>query len=392
MLLYLHVPFCRSKCDYCGFYSEIFSEQACEAYVSHLLREISYWGRTLKKPEITSVFFGGGTPSLLPGRDILDITRALRKNFKQSADVEVTFECNPDSVANKEYLHTLKVAGVTRISMGVQSLDDAVLAMLGRRHTGAQAISAFFMLRGAGFNNINLDLIWGVPGQRLKLWLDQLKAVCSLKPDHLSCYGLTVEEDTPFERRCLAREITLPDEEEQARMFIYGAEYLESQGFIQYEISNFARMGFLCRHNLGYWEGREYLGLGPAAVSTIGGRRWENPQNLQQWLQQVRDVRLGSRAEHLDLPTRVRELVMLRLRTARGLRLKAYKELTGHDFTRRHARLIQALHRNNLLRISNGYLRLTKQGLLVSDTIIENFFKHMEEAEQKQQENPLESI
>ncbi len=386
MLLYVHVPFCRSKCDYCGFHSEIVSEEAREAYVSHLLREISFWGRKLKKPQISSVFFGGGTPSLLPARDLMDITRALRKHFKQDKDVEVSFECNPDSVADKEYARALKIAGVTRISLGVQSFDDKALTMLGRRHSAMQAINAFTMLRGAGFNNINMDLIWGLPGQRLKLWREQLKFACELAPDHLSCYGLTVEDGTPLEHRCLSRELELPHEEELARMFLYGADYLESQGYLQYEISNFAKMGFFCKHNLGYWEGQDYLGVGPAAVSTISGERWENPTTVRHWVQTVENVQLGKNREPLDLPTRVKELVMLRLRTARGLRLKAYREITGREFTKQHNRLVRALHQNNLLRISKGYLRLTRRGMLVSDTIVENFFRNMDLPELEERE------
>lgn len=381
MLLYVHVPFCRSKCDYCAFHSEILDDAARDAYVANLLREISYWGRKLKKPSVSSVFFGGGTPSLLPAADLMNITRALRKSFKQTPDVEISFECNPDSVATPEYARALKVAGVTRVSLGVQSFDDAVLSMLGRRHSAMQALRAYSLLRSAGFNNINLDLIWGLPGQRLKLWREQLKTACGLKPEHLSCYCLTVEEDTPLERRCLAREITLPEEAELARMFLYGAEYLESEGFLQYEISNFAKMGFSCKHNLGYWEGRDYIGMGPAAVSTISGQRWENPPLVRDWIEAVQNVRLGAERETLDLQARVRELIMLRLRTARGLRLKAYRDITGRDFTKQHVRLVTALHQNNLLRISKGYVRLTKQGLLVSDTIIANLFDNMDALE-----------
>jgi len=377
MQLYVHVPFCRSKCDYCGFHSEIYDDSLREAYVSHLLRELSFWGRKLKKPEVSSVFFGGGTPSLLPAADLMDITRSLRKNFKQTKDVEISFECNPDSVADKEYVRALKAAGITRISLGVQSFDDRMLQLMGRRHTAMQSFTAYSMLRGAGFNNINLDLIWGLPGQRLKLWREQLKFACELKPDHLSCYGLTVEDGTPLELRCLNRELELPSEDEAARMFLYGADYLESQGFLQYEISNFSKMGFFCKHNLGYWEGADYLGVGPAAVSTISGERWENPTSVKAWIAAVQGVQLGAERERLDLQTRVRELVMLRLRTARGLRLKAYRDITGMEFTRQHGALVRALHQNNLLRISKGYLRLTRRGMLVSNTIIENFFRTM---------------
>lgn len=380
MLLYLHVPFCRRKCDYCAFYSEPVTDEAREAYVSHLLREISFWGRKLGKPEIETIYMGGGTPSLLPGADVMDLTRALRKHFRQAKDLEFTFECNPESLTEQESVRVLRAAGVTRVSLGVQSFNDATLTMLGRPHNSAQAMRAYMLLRHAGFSAINLDLIWGLPGQRLKLWLDELKFAAELKPEHFSCYGLSVEPGTPLERRCLAQELTLPPEEEQARMFVYGAEYLESQGYLQYEISNFARMGFYSRHNLGYWEGRDYLGLGPAAVSTIRGERWENPPDLRRWLDAVQNVRLGQEREVLDLDARVKELIMLRLRTSRGLRLKAYREITGHEFMERHGNLVRALHKHNLVRLAKGYLRLTKSGMVVSDTILENFFRFHDES------------
>ncbi len=380
MLLYLHVPFCRRKCNYCAFYSEPVTDEAREAYVSHVLRELSYWGRKLSKPEVETVHMGGGTPSLLPRADIMDLARALRKHFRLAKDLEFTIECNPESVTNQEFTRTLKAVGVTRVSLGVQSFNDEKLAMLGRPHTSSQALRAYNLLRHEGFASVNLDLIWGLPGQRLKLWLDELKFAIELKPEHLSCYGLTVEPDTPLESACLAQELTLPPEEEQSRMFVYGADFLESRGYLQYEISNFARMGYYSRHNLGYWEGRDYLGVGPAAVSTIAGERWENPADIRQWIQAVQNVQLGKEKEVLDLDTRIKEMIMLRLRTSRGLRLRAYRELSGRDFMEEHGRLVEALHKHNLMRLAKGYLRLTKNGMVVSDTILENFFRTHDES------------
>jgi oxygen-independent coproporphyrinogen-3 oxidase len=270
----------------------------------------------------------------------------------------------------------LAASGVNRLSLGIQSLDPERLRFLGRPHTAREALAAVDLARQAGFGSLNLDLLWGAPGQRERRWLEELTAVCALKPDHLSCYCLTVEEGTPLESDCLAGRATLPPERELAAMYVHGSEYLESQGLLQYEISSYARMGFQCRHNLGYWEGAEYLGLGPSAVSTLNGTRWSNPPDLKDWAAAVRS---GDRdGERLDSRTQVLETVMLRLRTSRGLSLKTYRDLTGRDFMRDHEAFVHLLHREGLLRIRGGALSLTRTGMLVADTILERLFDALE--------------
>ena len=289
-------------------------------------------------------------------------------------------EANPESISRATAGQYLR-EGVNRVSLGAQSLDDTELAMLGRGHCAADVTRAVYALRDAHFHNIGLDLIWGLPGQTSRRWKKQLKEVARLRPEHLSCYGLTLEEGTPMRELCESGALLpLPDEREAARMYVQGAELLEELGYLQYEISNFARMGYLCRHNMGYWEGEDYLGLGPSATSTIGGRRWTNPANIGRWARQVKRHATGADAEKLDLTDRVLELIMLRLRTARGLRVKAYRELTGRDFLRDHKPLVHALHRHGLVRIKDGYLRLTRNGMLVSNSILERFFDASREA------------
>ncbi|GHV50870.1 hypothetical protein FACS1894168_2550 [Deltaproteobacteria bacterium] len=241
-----------------------------------------------------------------------------------------------------------------------------------------EATAAYELARAAGFSSVNLDLMWGLPGQKRRDWLRNLTEAVSLEPDHLSCYGLTPEEGTRLSAACDAGEITLPDEKEQAVMYVDGADYLESRGYLQYEISNFARMGFACRHNLGYWESRDYLGLGPAATSTLHGARWTNPADLGKWIQAVRAQSIGREKEALTPKIRVMETVMLRLRTTGGLRIKAYHDLTGRDFLRDNKSLITMLHDQGLLRIRGGYLRLTRTGMLVSDSILAHLFEIMD--------------
>lgn len=384
MQLYIHVPFCRSRCSYCSFYSHAlpkggFGVEVLRNYLNGLLSEIDLWGERMGMLELETIFLGGGTPSILPIKSVEIIMKRIRSRFKIKRGAEISFEGNPESILGFGYAAELFQLGINRLSLGFQSLDDTMLKILGRPHTVKEALAAYDVARIAGIQNINVDLIWGLPGQRLRLWLDELKSVVKLKPDHLSCYNLTLDEETVMYEAVHAGKAVLPDDKEQSSMYAYGSEYLESQGFMHYEVSNYARMGFKCRHNLGYWEGRDYIGLGPSATSTMKDRRWTNPPDLDAWLMQVATKKIASEYEVLDQTTRVLELLMLRLRTDRGLRLHAYKKLTGRDFIADNKSLIHGLHRKGMLRIKNGYLSLTNSGMLVSNSILEYLFSSTRE-------------
>ncbi len=371
LLLYVHVPFCRQKCAYCAFHSQVYNQVTAAWYVKTLVAEIGLWGRRLNRPKAETLYLGGGTPSLLSLADLNRIVSAARQSFDLDRDAEITMEANPDSVGDAGWFASLASLGVNRLSLGVQSLSDEHLARLGRPHSAAQATSALALARRAGLANVGLDLIWGLPGQRLQDWLGQLRTVVKeLAPQHLSCYGLTQEEGTPFTRRIQAGELTLPPEDEQARMYVLGAEYLESEGLLHYEISNFARLGFASRHNSGYWEGRDYLGLGPSAVSTLGTRRFANARAMEDYDAAVRQETTGRDFEALDPATLLRERLMLGLRTTRGALLSDYLALTGKALLADKKALIQALRQNGLARVNQGRLRLTKNGMLVSSAII----------------------
>lgn len=374
MLLYVHVPFCRRKCHYCAFHSVVPGPGQMRRYVELLEAEAALWGRRLKRPQVETLHLGGGTPSLLPPALLERLVRALRANFTFAPGLEFGLEANPDSLADWTLMEVLRRLGVTRLSIGVQSFDDNDLTRLGRPHSAEQAEAAVRLAQGAGFRSVSLDLIWGLPGQRLHHWLANLKKATRLGPQHISCYGLTIEPGTHLERLDRETDLELPDEAEQQRMYLQGGEFLESEGYLQYEISNHARMGFESRHNTGYWEGRPYLGLGPAAVSTLGARRWKNPEALDAYAAAVQAGTMGTDAEALDHQTRLRELVMLRLRTTRGLDLAAYRKAAGHDLLAKNAPMIRALRQRDLIRISGGRLRLTRPGMLVSDAIIGNLF------------------
>ncbi|XPV76534.1 MAG: radical SAM family heme chaperone HemW [Desulfovibrio sp.] len=372
ILLYIHVPFCRAKCHYCAFHSEPFTSSKFDWYYSTLLQEIELWGKRLNRPKVQTVFFGGGTPSLAPLHRMDGIFKQLHQWFDIHPEAEISMEANPESSQDESWFRGLLSIGFNRLSLGVQSLSDDVLLRLGRPHSAAQAVTAFATARQAGFNNISMDLIWGLPEQTFPDWAKQLKSVVQMKPDHISCYGLSLDEGSHFSKlEEDGVDLQLPDEQQGGRMYLYGAEFLEAHGLIQYEVSNFAKIGYTCRHNIGYWQGVDYLGLGPAATSTIGTRRFTNPKDLMEYEDTVTQGRSGADFEHLDKETQTQEWVMLSLRTTMGLDLKEYKERTGKDLNKVQKPLIEALYRNNLIRINKGMLRLTREGMLVSNTIVE---------------------
>ncbi len=385
MLLYIHVPFCRVKCGYCAFFSLPLAKGSAGAsqlsgYLSSLLGELRFWRTRLGKVQVESIFFGGGTPSLLPAKAVAGLLEQVREAFMLPAQAEISVEANPDSALADGWLFDVRTAGVNRLSLGVQSFDDNTLTLLGRVHSSRMAEAAFATARAAGFTNISLDLMWGLPGpggraQSQRHWLQQLKRAVELQPEHIAAYGFTQETGSPLAKACAAGELGLPSEQAQASMYLAGADYLESQGYMQYEISNFARMGFNCRHNIGYWEGKDYLGLGPAATSTLGNRRWTNAENLIAWRGAVRSGQLGTEGEELDTSARMKELLMLRLRMTKGLPLKEWQAVSGYSFLKRYASLVAVLQQKGLAATRGGFFRLTRPGMLVSDAILAHFFQ-----------------
>lgn len=370
MLLYVHVPFCRAKCAYCAFASQPLEMDAMDAWRKAVAAEADHFGRLLGRPTVETVYLGGGTPSLLPAWAFEDLMRSLGRNFTVAPGAEFTLEANPESATDMELAKLWRSRGVNRVSLGVQSLGEPELAMLGRPHTVADVHTAVQRLCAAGIPNLSADLIWGLPGQRLKTWMDTLRAASRLGLDHISAYGLTLEPGTALSRAVAGGELTLPDEEEAAKMYLQGGDFLEGQGYLQYEISNFARMGYASRHNQGYWEGRDYLGLGPSAVSTIGERRWENPRDVDGYAKLAARKGFGEGAERLTPEVLARERLMLALRTAKGMALAEYRRLTGRDLVAAEGRLLGELRSRGLIRIKDGFFRLTRQGMLVSNLII----------------------
>ncbi len=395
MLLYIHVPFCRTKCQYCTFYSTALPEGSKGAsmagvYLSTLLQEITLWGERLGAAPVETIFFGGGTPSLLPVKAMGGILDKIAATFTVSSTAEITTEANPDSALEGDWLYGVRNAGINRLSLGLQSTDEEFLHILGRIHSTQQAYAAFKQAREAHFTSINLDLMWGLPGvgkpQQLRHWIRTLQTATSLEPNHISAYGLTLEPESLLATRCEQGELVMPSEQALSLMYLQGSEYLETQGLMQYEISNYARLGHECRHNIGYWSGANYLGLGPSATSTLGLKRWTSPPNLMRWKQCVETkaigssdmLQLGADFEELTEEIKQQETIMLRLRTTKGLHLPTWQEQTGKSFLQEYSQLTKLLQKNHLASVRNGYFKLTRRGMLVSNTIIEHFFTEME--------------
>lgn len=376
--IYIHIPFCRSKCDYCDFYSLAGQEGRMDDYQKALITHMKETAPQTRGWQIDTVYFGGGTPSFYGEKRLRELLRLIAKRFDLAKDAEITVECNPDSVDLK-MLQTLRRAGVNRLSLGVQSACDQELQSLHRPHTFAQAVEAVTAARAAKFQNISLDLIYGLPGQTMEGWQNTVEQVLALKPEHLSCYGLKVESGTPLDYR-VSRGEQLPDDDAQADMYLWTVDRLAQDGYRQYEISNFARSGFQSRHNLKYWMGHPYIGFGPGAHSDFGGRRYSFIRDLEGYISGV--LGGGAVIDASDLiPSRERgsEYLMLRLRTTRGIEEWEYRREFFLNFDPIEQKL-EEYERQGWAERHDRRWNLTPKGFLVSNQLIGDLLAIQEEA------------
>lgn len=347
-------------------------------YARSVWDEIAFWSEQLNIPHVESIFLGGGTPSILAPDIVAGIIERVRRFFMVAPNAEISLEANPESITGVEQLERLLGAGVNRLSIGVQSFNDRDLAILGRMHSAHQAREAFLIARRAGFESINLDLMWGLPGQSVDALMKVLGAACELSPEHISAYCLTLEPGAPLTDEIESGTLSLPDEETLGQMFVKTHEKLTANGFVGYEISNFAKPGHKCRHNLGYWRGADYLGLGPGATSTVNCLRWTNPPSLDDWQNDLNE-RVFPKAEHLSPKTRAKERLMLGLRMTEGVDLFTWlKEWPGPD-PKAFSALLPSLEERGLLARSGCSISLTVEGMLVSDLILKRLFDCLDE-------------
>lgn len=366
--LYVHIPFCKQKCVYCDFYSLSSREDRMDDYTAALCAHLTETAHFAAGHTVDTVYFGGGTPSYLGTKRLVKVLRTIRKHYRVVKDAEITLEANPDSASDWKELRALRRAGFNRLSLGMQSACDEELRRIGRVHTAQQVSAAVEAARKAKIENLSLDLIYGLPGQTPERWADNLSAAVALAPEHLSCYGLKVEEGTPlFAQRETA---DLPGDEAQADMYLYTVEFLKQHGYEQYEISNFARPGRESRHNLKYWLLEEYAGFGPGAHSDFGGVRYAYARDLEGYIRGVKDhTPILSENERIPDRDRDTEWLMLGLRTVRGLDPREFE----NRFRRRFAcfgPFLAQCEKAGYAVFEDGRWRLTPRGFLLSNQII----------------------
>lgn len=373
--LYIHTPFCVRKCNYCDFNSSEDPGISLDEYVLLLINELSSEAGRFKVESAPTLYFGGGTPSLLSARQVAAVVQVVREQYGLEKDAEVTLEVNPGTVT-PELLEGYLAGGINRLSIGIQSFQDDKLRSLGRIHTSEEAKDAVRMARKAGFRSIGIDLINSLSGQTLQEWATELQEAIALQPDHISAYGLTVEEGTPFGAMAERGELDLPDEETSAAMFELTSSFLRSSGYEQYEISNFALPGCRSRHNQGYWRRGNYLGFGAGAHSFSReqgfGARWENPQQMSDYAETVRRCRPPVAATLLRREA-MEEFFFLGLRLLDGVDLDAFKIEFGTHAEEEFPGVIERMTASGLLVRDGGQLWMSAHGLILANRVLCEF-------------------
>ena len=403
--LYLHIPFCERKCAYCDFLSAPADLPVRISYIKKLQEEIAYYGAQYGEYQVSSIFFGGGTPTILEGYQLAAILETVKEHFNITTDAEITVECNQGTLTAGK-AEKLVQAGFNRISMGLQSADDRELQLLGRIHNFAQFLESYDLARKAGFQNINVDLMSALPGQTLKSWQDTLQKVTALRPEHISAYSLIIEEGTPFYERFAEDERIreegghprlLPEEDVERQMYELTETFLHTKGYERYEISNYAKPGYECRHNCGYWTRKDYLGLGLGASSLVEHQRFQNTSELKTYLEQeyspqcegqheriAETIQLQEETgltqtghhihiETLDKKSEMEEFMFLGLRLMAGISRQQFEKKFQVTLNSVYGEVLRKLKGEQLIEEVAGYVRLTEHGIDVSNYVLAEF-------------------
>lgn len=393
--LYIHIPFCMKKCNYCDFLSAPADERTQNHYVAALLREIRYYGECCRDRRVSTIYIGGGTPSWLPEQYMELILKQLRVSFDIDETAEITVECNPGTLTGQK-LMTYKACGVNRLSIGLQSTFDDELKLLGRVHTYEQFLRNYELARKAGFSNINIDLMSALPYQTTAKYLTSLKRVIALRPEHISAYSLIIEKGTPFYEKyrfdAVKREAgmpteCLPGEETEYEIYEKTKEVLEQNGYRQYEISNYAKAGCECRHNIGYWKRTDYLGMGLGAASLIDNVRYTNVRDLFLYIEETSAIHavsvegvehgittnLHEQADVVSRNAQIEEYMFLGLRMTEGITRAEFRQTFGVEIEAVYAGILPKLAEEGLIRMEAGVIRLTKRGTDISNYVLAQF-------------------
>lgn len=373
MSIYLHIPYCKKLCYYCDFHFSL-NLTTKQEFVAALCKEIELQKDFLTAQKLETIYFGGGTPSVLSKDEIAQILHTIKKNFPISETAEISFECNPDDL-NKDYLQDLFHLGINRLSIGIQSFFNDDLLILNRRHNSQEAKNCVKIAQEVGFRNITIDLIYGLPNQTIERWRQNLEIVSQLNIQHLSAYALTVEKTTALHKFVNTGKIIIPQDEQVISHFEYLVEWSHKQGFEQYEISNFARNGMYSKHNSNYWKGIPYLGVGPSAHSFNGTHRFWNISHNQKYIQSIQEGIVPREAEELSISDRFNEYLMTGLRTKWGVEIEFIKTNFPNDFYCNFTELITKYISQDLMKKTQTHVFFTTKGFMLSDSIISELFK-----------------
>jgi oxygen-independent coproporphyrinogen-3 oxidase len=373
--LYIHIPFCRSKCLYCDFNSFSGKENLIEPYFQAVKKEILHYSKAAGEYSVKSVFFGGGTPSYVNSAYICSIMELCRNTFNVEAEAEVSLEANPGTVTF-ENLCAYKSAGINRLSMGLQAWQDSLLKQMGRIHSAGEFVENFKASRQAGFDNINVDLIFGLPKQDMYQWQETLENILALKPRHVSAYSLKIEEGTPFGRMMESGEIVPAEDELDREMYRHAIERMSCDGLYMYEISNFAQKGFECKHNMLYWKRGEYLGIGAGAHSYFKNTRYNNVYEIEKYIEEVLEGRLVDENHCvIDIREAMSEYMILGLRLTEGISLRGFEEEFGRNLMDVFGPGIERLINRGLLETDKDRIRLSTAGLDLANLVFEEFIQ-----------------
>ena len=374
--LYVHIPFCVSKCNYCDFNSYKIDKNSKETYIQDLKKEINLYKQERKnnnEEEISSIFLGGGTPSILSSEEIKYIFESIKENFKIREDAEITIECNPGTLT-KEKLMTMKEVGINRLSMGLQAVQDDHLKSIGRIHTYNEFEKNYKEAIEVGFENINVDLMYALPNQKPGEWKESLEKIVKLNPSHISAYSLILEEGTKLYDMYEDNEFEITDEDTDIDMYNYTINYLKENGYNQYEISNYAKEGFECRHNILYWKCDHYIGLGPGASGYLSNYRYNNVESLQDYHEKLsKNKKPIENLEKLSIEDKIQEKIFMGLRMNEGIKFDDLKKQFNTDVKEKYSNQIKELKEKELINESIAGFSLTQRGREISNSVFVEF-------------------
>ena len=376
--LYIHIPFCKQKCNYCDFYSLGCEENKISSYIDALCKHIEREAHLYKEYEFDTIFLGGGTPSLIEPQEFTRLAKAIKNNLNITQGAEFSLEANPGTLT-REKLNSYMQNGVNRISIGLQSTSDTELKMLGRIHNFEKFKESYNLARECGIQNINVDIMYGLPNQDLEDFRKTIRDVCEFNPEHISAYCLKIEENTPFYKN--RKNLILPTDDEEYDMYMYLCSELEKYGYEQYEISNFSKKGLRCQHNLKYWLSCEYIGFGPSAHSYFDGKRYFYERNVEKYKKSLKSVD-NSPEKHYEEDTQLKEngsdeYVMLKMRLSDGVNKDEYKEKFGKDFLIEYEGILDYIKDGYVKHENNAYF-FTPKGFFVSNYILTKILKFNE--------------